>query len=225
MHRRKLTKLLGLATLAIAAVMAMNASAAQAIYTLDGGTTHGNGTLLLKLELNLLLSEFLLAGLSTHFHCSGGAGSMLLETNSAMTTLSGSGTIAIKGCKVGWYPGCTVNTPGAAAGEILVSLSGEAAMAESTTFMNIGSAELTAWIYEGATCPFHEMEGMVNGEVVWSLPSGETLAESKLSTLDDIQLFYGEEELSFHGTNLATPVALHAAKAGGGTWAVQLTAL
>lgn len=226
MYGRKPTRLLGLSILAIVAVMAMSASTAQASYNLVGGIQDKSGTLLLSLDLQFLLSEFLLEYLSTHFHCQGGTGSLFLQTNSAMTVLTGSGTARLTGCVVqGWEESCTVKTPGSPAGELLAAFEGTATMGGGQTYMNMASEELVVWEYNGEECPFAEVIGVVSGSFKLAITSSETSVSTHLGGFDDIQLFYGEEPLAIHGTELASAVVTHATKVGGGNWAIQLQGL
>lgn len=222
MRRRKLSKIMGLSVLAVVAVMAMNASAAQATYKLNGGTESA-GVLLLHLHLVFGLGEILISPLNVHVHCTGGTGLLHLITDSTMVTLNGSGTADFTGCTVVGFPKCTVNSPGAAAGLISAKGEGSASMSGTETFSNLKSANFSEFGFHGALCPFNEIEGTVNGEVKLGL-QGETTAASHTGTLDDIpsKLFYGEEEAVLHGVNLTTPIAVTATKEGGGNWGIAL---
>lgn len=227
MSIRKLTKLLSLSVLAFVSAMAINASAAQALYVLAGGTQHSSGVLLLHLNATYLLKEFLIVPLGVHIHCLGGTGLVLYQTNAAMTTLLRILVATFTHCLTVGFASCTVRTPGQAAGVITMSGSGNAHMSGTETLATMASENFSTIAFEGALCPFNEVEGTINGEMSASLPNGEELAETKLGTSDDVSgsLFFGEEECLIHGVNLSTPVLVHYTKVGGGTWAIKLTGL
>jgi hypothetical protein len=215
MHRSKLAKLLGLSIVAIT-VMAMNASAAQANWQL---LRNGSAVKTLNLNLQLLLTELLLGYLEKHFHCPSGTGSLSFLVTSP-TTLMGSGTTSLEGCKVKEHEAtCTVRSPGAPAGELITSFEGEAEMSGTETFMDMESSNFLTFLYEGALCPFNELEGETNGSMKLSLPGAETEVTERTGSLNDITLFFGEEPVSIHGASF------HATEVNGGKWAVRLTGL
>jgi hypothetical protein len=227
MRKSKLTKTLGLAVLAVTAIMAMNASAAQAVYKLEGGTETA-GVLLLHLVTTFGLGEILIGtqvgGLNIHVHCPEGTGLVHLVTNAAMTTLTGSGTADFKGCTVKSFPKCTVFSPGAAAGLIAASGSGAASMSGTETFAQLSSANFSEFEFGGALCPFLGLSGQVSGEVRLGLGGGEANEVTHTATLDDIPgtLAYGGEPSALHGLTLTAAIAGTVKKSAGGSWGIHL---
>ena len=227
MRKRKLTNILGLSVLAIAAVLAMNASAAQAVYKLEGGTETA-GVLLLHLLATFGLGEKLIGtqpgGLNIHVHCTGGTGLIHLVTNAAMTTLSGSGTADFTGCTVKNFPQCKVLSPGAAAGLISASGSGTASMSGAETFLRLSSTNLSELEFSNPLCPFDGLSGADSGEVILGLGNGEASLVTHTGTLDDVAgtLAYGGEPSALHGVNLTTPIAASIQNQVVGSWGIHL---
>lgn len=227
MRKRKLTKILGLSVLAVTAVMVMNASAAQAVYKLNGGTEVG-GVLLLHLSLTFGLGEKLIGtqvgGLNVHVHCTGGTGLLHLVTNAAMTTLTGSGTADFTGCTVKNFPNCTVFSPGSVTGLISAAGSGTASMSGTETFLTLSSVNFSELEFGGALCPFNGLSGADSGEVKLGIGGGETNQVTHTGTLDDVPgtFFYGAEPSALHGVNLTTPIAVSIKKSAGGSWGIAL---
>jgi hypothetical protein len=223
MHKSKLANILALSVVVFTAVMAINAATAQAtIYKLNGGTESG-GVLLLHLNLTWKLGEVLINWLGIHFHWSVGLGLLHIVTNSSMSSLTASGTTSFTGTKVVGFSNCTVQSPGAAPGEIKLKFEGPVSMSGTESFSNFASINFSEISFSGALCPFNELEGLLNGEMKLGL-QGEGTAESHSGTLDDIsgKLFYGEESAELHGSNLTTPIGLTAKKVGGGSWGIAL---
>lgn len=215
MHEKKFIKWLGLSALIVVAVMAMNASSAQAYKLIRGGAEVSS----LSLPLQMLESKILLLYLGAGLRCTGGTGSLLLQKEGA--TISGSGGVDITGCIVEECPTCTVKSPGAPAGQLEFEFEGTVEISGTEAFMNLESANFVAWLYEGALCPYAELEGIANGSMKLALPGANISQKSHAGSLDDIAMFYGEEEIELHGASSGTPMPFHATEASGNTWAIQ----
>ncbi len=222
-------KILGLSLLALVGVLAVNASAAQAVWVLNGGTNTG-GVLDLKLKGQILLGQLLVAGIGLKIHCDEGAADVLLITNAAMTVLTGSGTATFTGCDVEEFEEvCEVMSPGKPSGTIFASGTGEGKMAskakEAETFAKLTNSNFSTILFEGEECPFIGLEEAVNGSVRLVVNTPETVSATHTATINEEGLFFGEEAALLDGPGAGNSALVHVTKEGGGSWAVQLTGL
>ncbi len=229
MFGRTSAKALGMALLIAVGVMAVSASAAQAKWLLLKNKVSVSQ---LDLKGEVLLSEKLVASLGLKTHCNKGTASVTLSLNGSSTVLSKSYGIIFLECKVlEFEKTCTVKSPGAAAGEIKISGSGEAKMEGEAVYFESSSTEFTTINIEGALCPLSESGGQkLNGSLKFTVDEALVDAATKLVLLDEKALFYGSEKTIYHG-ELLTPgvldpaVLMHLKEASGSTWAIHLVGL
>lgn len=224
MNSKRLSKVLSLSILAIVAVMAVNATAAQAEWKLNGGVTLGNGELLLELLVIYGLKEILIGSLGAHIHCEEGIAIEHYETLNKKTVLDFEEEALLLECEVlGFAKTCIVSSPGQSAGTIASQGEGVASMSGTETFVKMSSENFGEFGFSGTFCPFNGIGGVVSGEMKVGIEGEETEA-SHSGYIEDVvgTMWYGEEELELHGGNLAEPVTATAKKVGGGSWGISL---
>lgn len=218
---RNYFKFLGLALLALIAVQAVGAAAAQAkpdFLLLLGGASVSKLTLIPE----VLPGSLLVVGLGLDIRCTGGTGLVTVEEigTAGLETVNdvkGSGEISFTGCKVFDSKGnenknCTVKSAGAAAG--LIAAKGSTTGKTTTmngageTLASISSAEFTKILIEGALCPLNETEEIVSGKVTLAVPAGE--ATTQLVKVLDLGLKFGEETAALHAIGESgVPIVAH----------------
>jgi hypothetical protein len=230
MHRRNLTKTLGLSLLALITVMAMNATAAQANWLLlknlvSVSTLHLDG---LVLEYELLVDD-----LNLKVFCKKGTASVTLIDG---TPPSGSVHVLPALCTVLLFSTCTVHSTGAPNEHILFEGAGSAIwMSNDSVLILVEDEEFTTIEFLGALCPFIDTVEPVSGGLLFELleASNPHLLE-RLAHLDDHESFFGQSETIIHGVELhgnpALPLyvdraLIHLEEETGALWAIELTSL
>ncbi len=228
MQGKHLYKILGLSLLVAAGVMAMSASAAQAKWLLLKNKVSVNE---LNLNGQILLGELLVDKLGLKIHCPEGTATLKVALSADKLKTTGSGTATFKKCTMLEFPKCTVNSPGAAAGEIKASASGELKMTGETFFAEMSSTEFSTIEITGALCSISEIGGQkLNGTLTLTMHEPLVDNVTHLALLDEKELFYGKEKVILHG-ELLTPGVLdpailnHIAEASGASWAIHLVEL
>lgn len=209
-------KVLGMATLLLMGIVAMNASTAQAKWLL-----HRNGQSVLLLALNLSFSEaeFLVDEVGLHIVCSGGSGTGHLDLNQAHTSLTASTAVTFFGCKeVNFSEVCELYGGGLKAGEILTKAEGSA---YQTGIVDVTAEVISAGIgyveFVGEECPLAEIDGSIYGTMVMLLLNMSTASSSHTIHLEEGFLYFGEYDLTMH-SSVSSRVLGTATESSSGTW-------
>ena len=228
MNKMRAVKAVQLILLATIAILAISTSAAQANWLLLRNKT---SVLQLQLTGDVLLSKFLVPAVAgLELHCSGGAASVTTKLEKEHAILTVSGSAKLTSCVlVGAEKTCTVKSPGAAAGELVLSFQGKLYMKGETTYSLISSEEFTTKVITGALCPLNETEEVVAGSIILTLLDPLTDAATHLVELDDDELLFGQEKLLIHGElkgeEQEAAVLVHFKEVTAGTWAIHLVGL
>jgi hypothetical protein len=192
MHKRSLTKLLGLTVLATISVMAMSASAAQAKYLLLL-----NGTSALELHIGFKgLKGKLKAENGLKIECQSSDGLAIaksLEEGKKVSIINASGIF--KECKwIGSEKTCTINDGGV--GLINAVGTGEIGMLTPKEYLiKLSGKPFTTVLTEGAFCTIPEeevVEGGVHILIPEELPQGTLI----LGSLAPLELKLGNSKVS-----------------------------
>jgi hypothetical protein len=218
MHRRNPIKTLGLLTLAVVAMVAVNASMAQANWQLK---RNGTTVKTLNLTANLLGGELLIPGLGLGVNCTGGVATATLLNET--TKLSGSTHASFTGCTVLSFPKCIVHSPGTPNGTILASGSGTATMSGEETYFLSESEEFTEINFLATACFLSGLS--LRGSVLLTLLESGQAAATHLAHLDEEELFFGEEEVLIDGALGADTALSHVSEESGQTWSIGLAGL
>ncbi len=231
MHGRGLIKAATMSLLVAVGIVAVSASAAQANWVLKKNKSSVSQ---LKLKGNVLLTELLIPELEIAIHCTGGNMLATLTSGGGGTTLSGTASATLTGCKLLEFEKiCTVESLGAGAGKINYSFSGNLKMEGEKTFALVSNGEFTKISITGALCPF-ALEGSLTmafgGSMTMNIVNPLTEQVNHLIEINDEELFYGEEEVVLDGELLepgvhADSTVVHMEEEIGSTWAVQLAGL
>ncbi len=166
-------KIIGLALVALTAFMAINAAGAQAKWLLLRNKVSVET---IKVTGTTEAGRLLVPGLVT-IECTGGAGSAEATDAGHPTELSGTATVTFSGCTVAEFGEvCSVRGSGDAVGskKITASGSGVASMTGSEVFLNASSTKAAPFatvVFEGAECPFIELDGRTFGSVTFKVGS------------------------------------------------------
>lgn len=218
-------KILSLSLLMAFTVMAMSASAAQAKWLILVGGKSVNSA---KFVANIVLSsELLVAGLGFAVNCTGGTAAAEIKTAEESTKLVGEGTVEFTECVVlEFEEACTINSIGEAPGTITASGSGYGQMTGPETFTELSSAEFTTVEFSGEECPFNELEFVISGTGTGTLVEASLEQETHFIEIDEQSLFFGEEEVSMHGSGEEeSGVTVAAKEIFGRPWAIRLVGL
>jgi hypothetical protein len=232
MRGRNLTKVLGLSLLAIVAVMAVNASAAQANWLLLKDLVSVNT---LNLTGQILEGELLVKDLNLKIYCAKGTATATVTDG---TPISGTAHTLFELCSVLLFSNCQVHSTGVASGNILAQGSGSGIWMSSNDSVLVlaTSAAFTTIEFLGVTCPFIDTIEPVSGGVLLELlEASSPHLLKRLAHLDDHELFFGGEEalldgpISSHGNpTLPLPAdtgLIHVEEEKGSLWAIELTGL
>jgi hypothetical protein len=223
--RIKSLKTLGLSLLALAGIMVVSASAAQANWQalLNGAVVNSISWFFDDLALKLLVPD-----LGLTIFCSGGTGTVAI-TGGGTKTLKGSSSVKFTGCDVeeAEEP-CEVFSPGEPDGTIRMSGEGIAGMegAEIVTF-NLSSSKFTEIKIEGEECAAAELDATVSGSL--SMTCLEALKDLTIHLLheDEVSLKYGTHAMKMEGAEGMSAVLGHARDSANpnATFAIHLVGL
>jgi hypothetical protein len=195
MHWKNRFKVLGTLLVALVAALAVSASAAQA----TTWTMKQNAESLLHMEVS---GFFALGEIRTNngtIHCNTGLwGSVLVELNSdhSVATMLVHGAFSGCGYLGGAEKTCTVSSPGAKAGEIIIKETGPLSLKGETILATVeGSNTITA---TGALCPFPK-EQVLSGSMTFTMPGVQTEAAAHSVELNEGKLLLGKEEAFLDG--------------------------
>lgn len=225
MSRRRLSKVLGVAMLAMVGAMALGASAAQANWLI---VVNGQSVNSIQLAGTIVLSSELLAeSLGFSLNCEGGTGQAELKTVSGGEEIVGSGVVTFTGCVVvGFEEVCNAFSPGKPAGTITASGSGKGSMEGGKTFTELTSEEFTVIEFSGEECPLTELNGVVSGTGTGTLVNAEVEQKVHAVEVDAKELFFGAEPVDMHGSGGAeSNVEVSAEEIGGQPWSIRLVGL
>ena len=174
--------------LALAATLAVNASAAQAITFLEG--TPGNSVAELNVEGETTEGGTIaVPGLELEIHCEEAVGT----GRAVAATQAASAEVDFFGCEVVENPFCTPEIA-TASGE------GEISMVGGNDVAELESEEFTNIIMEGPFCTLPE-ESPLSGILSMTVSDPFEFAAVHVTHLDDVELFYGEEPMVLVGDN------------------------
>jgi hypothetical protein len=216
--RTNLTKAVGISLLAIVGILAVNASAAHATWTLlKGGKPAANN--LLNLNAALFTTELLVPGLSLNINCTGGSGTGHLQGGS---TLKGEVHVKFTGCTVLGFPSCEVRSSGfgVGAGTILATGAGTGSLLGSGATLSL-TGTFTEILIFNELCPFNETEASVTGGLTLYFLNAATSSSLHTGDLNDAGLLFGEQGAVIDGTAGVDAAHLSVSEASGGTWAID----
>jgi hypothetical protein len=232
MYRKNLTRILGLSLLAMVAVMAVNAAAAQANWLLLKNLV---SVATLKLVGTILEFELLVGDLNLKVFCKKGT---ISATITDRTPAVGSLHVLKELCSVLLFANCTVHSTGRSNGHILFEGSGSAIWMSSndSVLILLEEPDFTTIEFLGATCPFVDtVEPVSGGLLLELLEASSPHLLKRLAHLDDHELFFGQAEatldgVELHGSPPALPLyvdtaLLHLEEETGALWAIELTGL
>lgn len=216
--RTKLTKVLGVSLLAIVGILAINASAANATWTMlrNGAAANPN---LLNLNATLLGTEFLVPGFFK-INCTGGSATIHLLGG---TTLQANTHAAFTGCTILNFPLCEVHSPGRPVGTLLFSASGTGSLSgTSVLLLMLGSPLLSEVIVENELCPYAETEAPLTGKITLLILNAATNAAEHLAHLNDDGMKFADFDAFIDSGGGIDDTALwHVTEASGATWAID----
>jgi hypothetical protein len=223
--RTNLTKALGISLLAIVGVLAVNASAAHATWTLLKNASPAPNNLL-NLNAELLETEFLFFGSAFKVKCTNGRGNVHLQGGAAL--LWKTNTIEFKGCKALDFSKCEVHSAGSPVGTITTVLEGEGSLSgtsvQALAKNEVGFTEIV--VVENELCPFNETEEKVTGSLTLLILSAATLFLNHLAHLNEEELKFDESEEEvfidgLEGTKTTDTALLHLMEISDATWAID----
>ncbi len=193
MHKRHLTKLLGLTVLAAISVMAVSATAAQAKWLLLL-----NGAAVEELHLGIAgLEGKLTAKNGLKIKCTSGEGLAIVKKVEGGLKVTGEASGTFKGCVwVGSEKTCTINDGGV--GFIKAAGTGEALMEGAETNKVIANAESASFSViktEGAFCTV-PAEEIVSGSAHVLIENALEDTKIKLGKILQLKLFLGKSEVT-----------------------------
>ncbi len=223
-------KVLGLSLLALVAVMAVSASAAQAKWLLlRNGTSVSSLNLIAEAEEG----ELLVPELGIAIHCEGGKGEVNVETTEGNKKLLASASPEFQGCTdLNFGEVCTVQGKGDPVGTIGASGTGVGSMEGEKVFVtaaSTGEAPFADVVYGGEECPLVEIDGRTFGFVEFEIlnPLADTLL--KEVHISDEELTFGNSPAELHMFDKETgeplPLLGSITEATGATFGVHLVEL
>jgi hypothetical protein len=231
MHQKNLTRTLGLSLLVIVAVMAVNASAAQANWLLLKNLV---SVATLNLTANILEKELLVPDLNLKIYCGKGTATATVVDGTPPT---GSVHALLELCSVLLFSNCIIHSAGAPNGHVLLQGEGSTIwMASNDSILVLAEdAEFTTIEFLGATCPFIDTVEPIGGGVLFELlEASNPHLLKRLAHFDDHEIFFGQAEATIHGVELHGSPALplyvdtdliHVEEETGALWAIELTNL
>ncbi len=169
MHLKHL-KVLCLAICVLTGVMAINASASQAEWLVLR-----NKVSVSSIEVTTATEggRLLVPNLGVTIHCSSGTGSAKASLWLGSALFLANGTLVFSGCQVGEFEEvCSVRGSKDAVGSNKITTNGEgsASMTGSEVFLTASSTKAAPFatvVFEGAECPFIEIDGRTFGSVTF----------------------------------------------------------
>lgn len=192
----KQLKIVGFSLLALAAVMAMSASAAQAEkyeVTVGGKVLSGGQTL--ELKVSVAAGELLVPKLGLAIRCDGGEGILKLTLSATQELLGGPFNITFKKCRIlEFEETCSVHSKGDAAGIIKAGGSGDMTMPQAKLYVyapTSGAGVFSDIIIDGDECPLVNVSGVVTGSIEIEIEAAETFAKIHNIKVIAQKLLYG----------------------------------
>lgn len=180
---------LGLAIVVVLSLMAISATAAQALTFRINGVPAASESFLTKIDPGALLIK----DLNLEIHCNGGIGEVQLAQNGSV--VESAGWLEFTECGVNAaLKTCVVNTPGESAGVIIGA--GEGKVVGDNVIL-LSSSDLTEIEIQGI-CAAAETEETVSGNVILSISTAATSDKTHNVVLDEDGLKFGEDEAVLH---------------------------
>jgi hypothetical protein len=197
MYWKSRIKLLSGLLLALTALVAVSASAAQAEWTMK---LNGTSTLHLTVAGTLSLGE--IKTKNHTIHCQSGViGLALVELNANHEVANETVVGVLASCTEKRAPACTVSSPGAKPGEILFNGSGSMTSEGGAAVATLKGKEekIATLVYSGAECALEKAEQSLSGSMKLPIFNSAVEASSHAVELNESKLFLGKEEAFLQG--------------------------
>lgn len=228
---KHMKKAFGLSILAALTMMAMSATAAQALTLKVNGNKDTDGEVVTG---TIAKGYLLVVDLKLEITCTTGSAKAELknklvelknekgEVIAKHRLVEGEGTATFNGCDVvGAEEKCTVNSPGQKDGTITAKGSGEAVMEGAKTYADLSSGSFSTIEIQGL-CAAAETEETVSGSATLTLLNPEEELVTHNVEVDDKALFFGTDTAVLHNAAKSGPITGSVSTSSEQKWSITL---